>query len=427
MTESSIKSKDEATQFEHFATYTTLAGKLYEEFATEDMIVGHDSTPGIDAATVIINGSPITDKDELQGILDLGGSLEVDFYFIQAKTSPSFNGSVITDVADEVLHFFEASVDKLHKNLRPLREIADAVMELGIRLKRNPNCHMYYVTTGTWNQDGHLVQKITSGQNRVASINYFDEVSFVPVDARTLQKMYRSTKNKRSASFVFANRSTISNVGGVSQAFLGTLPGPEFQKIIADDSGELHRGIFEDNVRDFQGTENPVNEKMRKSIQEHPDRFAVLNNGVTLVATTGTVLGDSFKLDDFQIVNGCQTANVLYGLRDDPVMQNLAVPLRVVITEDEVIANNITAATNSQTQVRSEELYSLLSFQRSLEHFLATFESPRDLYYERRSKQYQSAPSVPRNRIVTRAQMVKAFASTFLDEPHRATGYYTTL
>jgi hypothetical protein len=421
--EAGLGKKTLSTQFEHFAAYSVLAPKVYEPLSTEQVIVGQDSTPGIDAIAVLVNGALVPTEDELDAILDAGGAVEVEIVFVQAKTSPKF--SIMLDFAAEVKSFFTR--DEVASSLRPARAVVDRVLGLGLRLKRNPDCHLFYVTTGQWESNHPLDEKVETARANVESLNYFDLVTFSPVDARKLQTSYRATKNQISAQFAFTNRSTISNVDGVSQAFLGTLPATELIKIIADEHGDLRRGIFEDNVRDFQGLENPVNKQIRASIEANPDRFAVLNNGVTLVARTGKVIGDSFTLDNFQIVNGCQTANVIYDLRDTPAIATLAVPLRVVITEDDEIANNITAATNSQTQVRNEELYSLLTFQRSLEQYLMTFAPPKDLYFERRSKQYQASQTVARNRIVTRAQMVKAFASTFLDEPHRATGYYTTL
>ncbi|MFD4992366.1 AIPR family protein [Cellulosimicrobium cellulans] len=414
---------DEATAFEYFSAFAILTPKLYERIALEDVAVGDNSLPGIDAMAIVVNGALVPSKDDLDSILENSGSLEVDFHFVQSKTSASFNGALMADFADEVRAFFQDGVT--HANLTELRAVTDKLLSSATRLKRNPHCHLYYVTTGRWQADEHLIKKIESSRSRVEDVNYFEEVTYDPIDALAIQRLYRATKNKVSASFTFATKSTLPRIEGVEQSYLGVLPGAEFLKIIADENGDLHRSIFEDNVRDFQGTNNPVNVKIRDSIRAHQDQFAVLNNGVTIVAKDGKVLGDEITLDDFQIVNGCQTANVIYDLRDE--LSTIFVPLRVVITQDEAIATNITAATNSQTHVSKEDLYSLLNFQRSLEEHFRTYDEGRRLYYERRSQQYQAVSSTPRNRIVTRAQLVKAFASTFLNEPHRATRYYTTL
>ncbi len=425
VTDAGLEEKTLSEKFEHFAAHAMLASKIYEPLATESVVVGQDGTPGIDAVAIIVNETLIASEDDLEAILETVKTVSVEIIFLQAKTSPKFDGARMTDFAEEVYRFFTSP--DIHRNLLPAKNVMDQILGLGMRLKQNPDCRLMYVSTGQWIEDDHLTKKIKNSEDRIASLNFFENVSYLPVGAKLLQKNYRATKNQISTTFTFTNRSTISGVEGVTQAFLGTLPAPELLKIIADDDGDLRREIFEDNVRDFQGTENVVNEKIRESIKEHPDRFAVLNNGVTLVAKTGKVVGDTFTLENFQIVNGCQTANVIHGLKDDIDIQPLSIPLRVVITEDDKIATNITSATNSQTEVRNEELLSLLNFQRELEQYFTTSAPPQDLYFERRSRQYQAISAVPKNRIVTRPQLVKAFASTFLDEPHKATGYYTTL
>jgi hypothetical protein len=49
------------------------------------------------------------------------------------------------------------------------------------------------------------------------------------------------------------------------------------------------------------------------------------------------------------------------------------------------------------------------------------------LYYERRSKQYNSVTGIEKVRIITKPQQIRAFAAMFLDDPHRASRYYADL
>lgn len=416
----------EADAFERFAVHCVVSPKTFEAFDVEELIVGQDSTPGIDGLAILINGQVVSDEDELAGLIAGGGSLDARFVFVQAKTSPKFEGKTMLDFADEVKNFFTREPSELHERLKRSRAIVDEVLSQGIRLVVNPECWLAYATTGQWQDDASLIRKAQTAKDALAALNYFSSVAVEYVGAQDLQSAYRTSKQKVTAEFDFVGRTTIASVQGIAQAYLGILPADEMLKVITDGGVELRAGIFEGNVRDFQGLDNEVNAKMRATLRTNPDRFVVLNNGVTVVAKSGTVVGDHFTINDFQIVNGCQTANVLFDARSNGNFSDVAVSLRVVITDDDEIANSITAATNSQTAVRDEELYSLLSFQRSLEQFFLTYTAPRDLYFERRSKQYQST-NVPKNRVVTRAQMVKAFASTYLGVPHRATGYYTSL
>ncbi len=68
------------------------------------------------------------------------------------------------------------------------------------------------------------------------------------------------------------------------------------------------RGLFYDNVRDFQG-DNPVNKEIDDTLKsDERDLFVLLNNGITIVAESLSKTGDIFTIEDYQIVNGCQTS-----------------------------------------------------------------------------------------------------------------------
>lgn len=79
-----------------------------------------------------------------------------------------------------------------------------------------------------------------------------------------------------------------------------------------------------------------------------------------------------------------------------------------------------------QTAVKEEQFYALEEFSKYLETFFQAFPEARRLYYERRTQQYGRL-SIEKTRIVTPANMIRAFASMFLCEPHRATRNYAGL
>jgi AIPR protein len=409
--------------FERFAAYSILASKIFDSFPSDDVAVGDGSTPGIDSLAIVVNGTLVPTVDDLESLTQASGHLEAEYYFIQSKTSPSFNGAYMTDFTEQVHSFF--TKDIIPEALRENKAVSERLLALGARLRRNPNCNLYYVTTGRWVGDSHLEGRVESAKERIQDLAIFEEVRFSPLGADHLQRLYRATQNRVSVNFSFRDKTTLPIIAGVDQAYLGYLPAEEFLKIIQDENGDLRRGIFEDNVRDFQGWNNEVNQSIVASVGSEQDRFVVLNNGVTIVARSLTTRANEFLLEDFQVVNGCQTSNVLYDQRAN--LRDLTVPVRIVATQSDDIANAITAATNSQSKVTKEDLYALLSFQRKLEDFFATFDGRERLFYERRSRQYEANDAVTRNKVISRSQLVKSFASVFLNEPHRASRYYSTL
>ena len=213
----------------------------------------------------------------------------------------------------------------------------------------------------------------------------------------------------------------------MDEAYLGLLPAPEFMSLLQDETGILVKSIFYENVRDWQDY-NPVNAEIRgtlESAQQRP-RFALMNNGVTIISSTLRATGNRFHLEDYQIVNGCQTSHVLFDQRanlDDTVL----IPLRLIATRDEELIAAIVKATNRQTQVKEEQLLALNDFQKKLEAFFASFEEGRRLYYERRSRQYNTVPGIEKTRAVTLPNLIRAYAALVLEEPHRTTRNFRAL
>jgi len=187
-----------------------------------------------------------------------------------------------------------------------------------------------------------------------------------------------------------------------------------------------HAGIVYDNVRDWQDF-NPVNADIKQTIQNKDERprFALMNNGITVIAKKMRGTGNRFFIEDYQVVNGCQTSHVLYYCRQH-LDESIMVPLRLIATNNEHVISAIIKATNRQTEVKEEHLLALSDFSKKLEAFFPTFR-PQHLYYERRSKQYNGDPNVEKTRVITPAYLIRAFASVFLEEPHRATRSYRTL
>jgi len=103
------------------------------------------------------------------------------------------------------------------------------------------------------------------------------------------------------------------------------------------------------------------------------------------------------------------------------------VPLRLIATQDDTIKNAIIKATNRQTPVTDEQFFALSEFPKKLEAYFPTFNDGHNLFYERRPGQYNAEVSVERVRVSNMTMLVRAFASMFLDLPHRTTRNYKAL
>ena len=427
-TQNDLKKLDEATQFEHFSNYCITSKLNRSSFDLDDVHAGSGGDCAIDGVFLNINGKIVTDRDELNELVEAAGHLDAEIVFIQSKTTSSFNGSDIGSFIHGVKDFL-ADESKLVQNekIRLVKTLWDEVISLSSHMiNRRPHCKLFYVCTGKWVEDQNLKAVIQSGEHELEAFALFDDLKITPFGANEIQKLYHETKNKLSTTINFQNRITLPDIRGVKEAYLGLLPFSEFIKLIQDENQTIHN-IFDDNVRDFQG-ENTVNKKIKATLAKNDfDLFCVLNNGVTVVATSITPAGNRFTLRDYQVVNGCQTSNVLHDCQNIPGIEDTNIPIKIIVTDNDEIKTEITLATNSQTEVKTEQLEALNSFQKKLElYFNAEKIEPR-LYYERRSQQYNSLPGIKRSQIISIPIQIKAFASMFLQSPHLVSGYYGTI
>jgi hypothetical protein len=427
--EREITSLPEERQFEHFACYVTVRHLYGESFDTEHIITGDGQDTGIDGVAIIVNDTLITDIDDFTAINANAANLDVVFAFIQATRSPTFDVSKIGTFVFGVSDFFE-QFPRLQRNSRitDIAAIMSAIYKDGSsKFKRgNPACILYYVTTGTVASDPNIEARKAAAIADLRAKNMFDKIEFNAIGASEAQKLYRQAKNAISKEFTFANRTVVPEIAEVADAYIGLVTAPEFLSILQDDSGNLLKSIFYDNVRDWQDY-NPVNQEIRSTLESTAKRprFALMNNGVTIIARTLRPIGNRIRIEDFQIVNGCQTSHVLFAQKDH-LDGSVTIPLRLISTQNEEVINSIIRATNRQTQVKEDQFFALTEFPRSLEDYFKTFPLTHRLYYERRSRQYESQ-ELEKTRVVNHDNLTKAFASTFLEEPHGATRNYTAL
>jgi len=420
---------DLSDDFEYFCNYSVLSNEYNRTFETESITVGSGSDTGIDGVAIIVNGHLVEDETEVDDLLESNGYLEVSYVYVQAKTSSNFNTADMHQFYFGVQDFFSEE-PKLPRNddINRAFELSDYILSFASEFKDNPVCKMYYVTTGTYNQNDQNIEatRVNSIQ-QLENLNLFSKIESHVLGANEIGKFYRKTKNPTSAKFAFANKVTLKDVEGIDQSYYGVLPFKEFKPIILDSNGNI-KSVFNDNVRDFQGTNNPVNMSIAETLDgDSPDLFSVLNNGVTIVANSIKTSGNNITITDYQIVNGCQTSNVLYEHRNRPGIDEIEIPVRLVVTDNEEVKSRITVSTNNQTAIKREQLSAMSDFQKNLEHYYTTIDGDGQLYYERRAKQYNSDRNVIKRRIITVSTQIKSFSSMFVKNPHLVTSYYGSI
>lgn len=422
-----ILEKDEIKQFELFSAYCVVEQWYTETYNLQDIIIGEGGDCGIDSIAIIVNGNMVTSKEEIDDIIEVNKSLsDINFIFVQAKTSASFDYGEMGTFGAGVKDFFSEDPQMVrNEGIVEKNEIIEYIFSKAPMIKKNPSCYLYYVTTGKWVDDQNCVGRMKIATSDLNALNIFSEIKYIPIDGNQLQKLYRKTIDVVETEICFDNHIFLPDIPKVRQSFLGYLNFNDFLKLIVDENGEIRRSVFYDNVRDFQG-DNAVNHEMSDTIATTADRFILYNNGVTIICKKLSNIRNKYTLTDYQIVNGCQTSHVLFNNKDE-INGNLQIPIKLIETENDEIVNKIIKATNRQTEVTDAQLIALNEFHRKLEAFYNTFSGVQRLYYERRSKQYSYGNDIEKTRIVSISMQIKAMASMFFDKPHLASRFFGKL
>ena len=384
---------------------------------------------GIDGIAIVVNDRIILTVDEFESIARDNADLEVKFVFIQSKTSDKFKGDEIGTFIYGVKAFFaeESMRPETNEKIENMIEIKNLIYQKSINMVKNPELDLYYVCCGKWSDDNGLQNRIDIDLKPLIESQDFSNVEFYKYDSDKICIVYKELKKKISRTFLMERRISFPTIKGAKQSFLGIVNCQQFISLLTDNDGKMLTNIFEDNVRDFQGY-NPVNNEIRDTINDEEDQkcFALLNNGITIVAKKVDVTGDNVKIYDYQIVNGCQTSYVLFDNRN-MIKDGTYIIVKVIEVISEKLSDRVIYTTNRQTEVKSEAFTSTKHFHKELQDYYNALVGEFGLYYERRSKQYDLQDNIRKANVVTLATQTKSYVATFLSEPHSIHRYYGEL
>lgn len=428
----------ESEAFEAFSIYCVASQYIKSETISKDIIenirIGGGEDWGIDGLLVIINGKVVFDKKIVDDLLAVNGTIAVKIILIQSKISTSIDlGAVckalngIEDLARDVLD--EGPLPPCNQDLLDYRDLIKYIYSHSSDFKdnHNPQLEGFYVFTGTYNMGDEFESPKNKTLQYLSQTELVESCNYNFVDRKELLKLYKDTKAKVNVKINIEQKLTLPKVEKISDAYLCILPFEELCKLFINNDAIMQE-VFYDNVRAFQGM-NQVNKSITDSIKAgNIDLFTAMNNGITVIAKKIKPTGHDLELTDYQIVNGCQTCNVLYLNRKMPGIENIRVAVKLIASEDKDIKDKIIIGNNSQTEVKREQLVALLDSQRYIEDYYNAQTKYIKLYYERRSKQYKNDNTkVPYNKIITIPNQILSFVSMFMGAPDKVRGYYGSI
>ncbi|ECC1349504.1 AIPR family protein, partial [Listeria monocytogenes] len=434
---SKSKAKNQHGIFEQYINDLILSIYSNDPSVTyQDMETG--SAFGIDGVAIFVSDRVATSTEDVDSIIEGVKKFEVSFFFTQSKTTDQFDRTDISDFFTAVRRFFNFNKCEIPE-LREYWDVAKYIYSKGSKFKRQPSLNMKFITLSPKEidlTDIHMKSEIDLGLNDLNDMSLFNEVK-VPdfLGIKDIMSLHEKNTSGLEVSVTLTKLPVPypkDTHNKIKNGYYGLIKLEEFILLLTDEVNNekiLRKGIFNDNIRYYLGSSEKieVNTSMKNQLLGTEDYlFGLLNNGITIIADEISLSSDDLTLTNYQIVNGCQTSNVIFEcLESIEQSSDIYIPIRLISTEDEDTKHSIIKATNSQTQLKPEQLVALSAIQKAIEQYYNTKAKGNScpLYYERRTEQYRDE-NIPKTKIINIPFQIKATSALFFDLPHEVSGQY---
>lgn len=414
--------------FEFFVNNTVLKSHQPEAFSTnndlmEKICVGGQNDMGIDGIAIKINGIFINSKKDIDGLITLHKKINIEFIFIQSKYKEKLDSSEFGKFVDGITDFLSDEHYEPHnEKLGFWLELKDYLLSNDIIIYWNtsPDVRIYYAIMGTWKGNEHIEAKTGRLLAEISQMRTFGETYIKYLDSNAIKTLCDEIDNQFSSVLNVIDSFDLTEVQDVDNSLIILCNAEEIVKMLITDDGIIRKSLFTDNVRDYQGN-TTINEEIFETIQNTPEKFSLYNNGITIVCSTLIPGNRKVTVKSPQIVNGCQTCNVLYLAHKQGLsLSAVTVVAKVIATRVDNITNSIVKGTNRQNIVYDEAFEITREFHKNLEEFFNVMK-PGDeerYYYERRSRQYIDNPKIKATQKANFRILIQSFVSIFMSCPH---------
>ena len=181
-----------------------------------------------------------------------------------------------------------------------------------------------------------------------------DEVSFEIFDSSEIADQILSRQD--SAPHVVEGKVKIFKEQGAIEV-------GEYGRVVnlsAKSLQELYRktktkGLFAQNFREFVAKKS-VDQGIQSSILDEKERFWERNNGLIITCDESHLDGDTLKLYNFSIVNGCQTTSLIGKSKNIEEQNDFPVICKVITAKEPARIDAIAEASNSQKAINIQDL-----------------------------------------------------------------------
>lgn len=374
----------------------------------DQICVDSPEFPEVHGAFFLLNDQILCEPQDIDDILQKGQKGLLELYFLTF-------GSI-----DSLIRQLEGlwnDLDVIEKGEKWICILAYAVSkEVMLRWKDNPVLRVV-----SYCNDENYVKPAFGNEFR----NWFSDIDSIRVDNRRLQEIVNSNENSYRAEMDWKSSFLISSGNEkFGNAYIACMSAQELIKLMVTSDGLLRRNLFDDNVRDSQGY-SAVNQEILSTLREYPERFVLYNNGITVVCQEVRTENGKHILENPQIVNGCQTCNMIYqAYRKGVNLESVQIIAKIVGSNKEDVTQGIVRGANRQNIVYEEAFETIKGFHKNLEKYFESCQIKgfQKIYYERRSRQYANNIQIKPQQKISFRGLIQSMVALFLnhvEDSHR--------
>lgn len=289
-----------------------------------------------------------------------------------------------------------------------------------------PDVYAYFFSAAQDTDAVEINAAFTIGESQLKKAGYFNDAKFIKGHREVIHALWLSADGPMEAKLPTVGYAPFPAAPSINNAYVATVTARSFvDSILKDQHGNPRKKLFEENVRDFLGIDADVNSEIAGTLSssEKKQRFGLMNNGITIVASSVRPSGQEIYIRDFQIVNGCQTSNILISC-DSDIDQSVSLMVKLIEADEPSVIDDIVRATNRQSKVEDSQFISTLAVLRDLEQYFnarGNGEQNR-IYFERRKGQYGLEGIAP-VRIFDVRETARCYAAIVMMRPDLSSRY----
>lgn len=419
----------ESKAFEAFVNYAVFQSISVDAIDPNDLVYDGDD-PGIDGIMFFINDSFVASKEEVQH--EFSGKkrdCDVTVIFTQSKTSESWSKEHINVFQSAIIDFHSSGPQyPASEYIEERREIFDEILNFVGRINEGkPQTFCYFATTAKKATSREILSAQKALTKAVKDTGYFSNVETHLLNRDSVVDMWRAAEGSVETSVSVLGTAAFPKTKDTGEGYVATVRVNDFiENVLIDSNRRLRQRIFDENVRDFIGKDNEINGEISATIldKNKQSRFGFLNNGITIISPDVRISSFELYMRDFQIVNGCQTSNILFSARGR-ISDDVTVMLKIIETSNADVINDVVRSTNRQTKIEEQQFLATMDSVKAIEQYFDARGSDQEyrLYFERRKNQFISQGDVKAIRVFDIKEIARCVAAMFLDKPDVASRY----